>query len=132
MTRVGTIPLSEHTEAANEWDYDVRERVANAVDCIETRDGDLATLLHLRWQLRELMEHTNPAHLSAPELIAMIAILAPANGRRLVTESIEESLRPILRIVATDGGDAPTQLGERGADEPDEFTGGQILEAIPS
>lgn len=85
--------------AANEWDYDVRERVANAVGCIEARDGDMATLLHLRWTLSALMDQVHPTDLTAPELVGMIAILAPANGRQLVTQTIDKALRPILRLV---------------------------------
>lgn len=85
--------------AENEWDYDVKERVANAVGCIEARDGDMGTLLHLRWTLSALMDQVSPAELSASELVGMIAILAPANGRQLVTKTLSKALRPFLRLV---------------------------------
>lgn len=84
---------------ANEWDYDVSERVANAVGCIEPRDGDMATLMHLRWTLKALMDQVSPAELTAPELIGVIAILAPANGRQLITKALNKALRPYLRLV---------------------------------
>lgn len=127
--------------AANEWDYDVKERVANAVGCIEDRDGDMATLLHLRWSIRELMGTVKMTDLRVPELVAIVAVLAPANGRRLVTDAIEEGLRPILRIV--DNGDsipdgigddirdaAPLDLSEEDTDLSDEFFGGDSVQPV--
>jgi hypothetical protein len=103
MTMITTInpqeetALSESEQIAHE---DVRQRVSHAIDCIEGRDGDLATLLHLRQTLGELMDQVKMVELKSPELVAMIAVLAPANGRRLESEAIERSLRPVLRLVS--------------------------------
>lgn len=100
--------------AANEWDYDVSERVTNAVGCIQARDGDMATLMHLRWTLNALMDQVSPTELTAPELVGIIAILAPANGRQLITQALTEALRPVLRLVdnAVDPRKAATHLSE--------------------
>lgn len=117
--------------AANEWEYDVRERVANAVGCIEARDGDMGTLLHLRWQLKELMDIVKMADLTAPELIAIIAVLAPANGRRLVTEVLEEGIRPILRLIGGSGGDSAADLSEQDADLLNDIAGGDTVQPVP-
>lgn len=123
------MPEENDQIAANEWDYDVRERVANAVGCIKARDGDMATLLHLRWTLNTLMDQVDPGELSAPELVGMIAILAPANGRQLITQTLTEVLRPILRLVGDpiDAGDAAAHLSEQNADLFNNHVSGDLV-----
>jgi hypothetical protein len=102
----------------NEWDYDVVGRVTDAVDAMDTRDGYHAcTPAKLCAQLRELMKAVKLTDLSVQELAAMLAVLAPANGRRLLTLTFAKILRPILRIVdgiddVADDGDAALQLCE--------------------
>jgi hypothetical protein len=110
----------------NEFDYDVRERVADALKSSD-RHG-LAGLEHLRWQLRELMQTAKIIDLSVPELAAMLAIFSPANGRRLLANALEQSLRPILSLVndAADLGDAAAQLIELGDQAVDQLADTQI------
>jgi hypothetical protein len=115
----------------NEWEYDVATRVHNAVASLQNRDGDLATAMHLRWQVRKLMQAVRLTDLSARELVSMLAILAPANGRRLIRGTFEEVLRP-LRLVdnAVDLGDAPPELSEELPDHPDEVAGGDLVQPV--
>ena len=100
MTMITTInpqeetALSESEQIAHE---DVRQRVSHAIDCIEGRDGDLATLLHLRQTLGELMDQVKMVELKSPELVAMIAVLAPANGRRLAPGRLDDAHRRPVR-----------------------------------
>jgi hypothetical protein len=136
----------------NEWDFDIADRVSRAVGALDTRDS-LSIALHLRWQINALMREVKVAHLTVPELVAMIAILtaagpdvigrvanatahvastsvaglraqihelmtvvklgdlsapelcallavlSPANGRRLLAVTLGKTLRPILRVV---------------------------------
>ncbi len=115
--RGATVPDNEGDSVPSQWREDVGERVANAVDCMAACDGDVGTVLSLRWQVRRLMETVKITDLTAPELIAMTAILVPANGRRLATDAIEKGLRPVLRLIDTrQTGDAPAQLGEQNTD----------------
>jgi hypothetical protein len=118
--------------AENEWDYDVSERVTNAVGCLQTRDGDLGTLMHLRYTLNDLMDQVNPAELTVPELVGMIAILAPANGRKLITETLAKALRPILRLVdeSIDLENPAAHLGEQDADLLDDVIGGDTIKPV--
>jgi hypothetical protein len=109
----------------NEWDYGVVERVTDAVDNTDTRDGYLrSTPDRLHAQILELMTTVKMTQLSVPELGALLAVLAPANGRRLLADTFEEALRPILRLVdnGADFGDAALQLAEQLADLPDDLT----------
>ena len=62
----------------------------------------------------------------------MLAILAPAHGRRLAAKALAVGLRPILRLVdnGIDFGDAATQLSEELADLADEFACGDVSEPV--
>jgi hypothetical protein len=118
-------------EPENEWDYDIAKRVARAIEAMGPRDGDMAALLSLRWQVRELMEVVKITDLTALEVVALLAILTPANGRRLLRSTFDEALRPVLRLVNNepDLRDSVDQLVEHAADLPDEIAGGDSVQA---
>jgi hypothetical protein len=105
----------------SEWDYGVRERVADAA--ASTGSYGLAGVAHLRWQLRELMGTVKLVNLSVPELAALLAVLSPAHGRLLLADTFEEALVPILRLVhdSVDCGDAAPELAEQVADLDDKL-----------
>jgi hypothetical protein len=106
----------------NEWDYDVRERVADAA--VANWDGRLPTVLDPRAEICKLMETVKLTNLTVPELAAMLAVFAPANGRRLVAATFKEALRPVLRLVnnGADLGDAALEFIEQIPDLPDELS----------
>lgn len=117
--------------AENDWEYDVATRVANAINTIGSRNTDLAVLLHLRHQVRDIMGRVKMTELSSAELIALLAIMGPANGRRLIAETVEESLRPVLRLIGGEGGVGVTapEFGEEGADLYDQVASGDSVNA---
>lgn len=99
--------------AENEWDYDTAARIGTVVDNYEGRADNVSTLLHLRWQMRMLMQHVKMVHLTAAELVALIAILAPVGHRPIIHEwdygvrdrvddaarvDVDTSLRGVLRL----------------------------------
>lgn len=90
-----------------------------------TWQNDLSNLLHLRSYLRTLMEQVKMTELSASELVTIITVL---NTRRLVCDTVKESLRPMLRLSIV--GQTTPQLVEQDADLVDEFTGGDITEPL--
>lgn len=121
VTLIAILAPVSRRPVINEWDYDVRGRVADALKCAHV--DDLRTVKQLRWQLRQLLETVKITDLSVTELAAMLAVLAAANGRRLVTDTLEKALRPVLRLVDDVGGDtgsAALQLVELGAEPGDE------------
>jgi hypothetical protein len=107
----------------NGWDYDVRDRVAEAARCEGGAASDLCR------QVRDLMQTVKLSDLSVPELAAMLAVLAPPNGWRLLAATVEKTLRPILRLVddCADLGNAAAQLVELGADLPNQFAGADLV-----
>jgi hypothetical protein len=126
-------PTSAHA-VLDEWDYDVCDRVADAVgvDRCSTRLQGLMRLQQLRSELLDLMERVKLTDLPVSELAAMLAVLAPANGRRLLADTVTKALRPILRLVdniaddIADGGDAALQLVEQVAELPDDLAGCEL------
>lgn len=62
-------------------------------------------LPHLQWQLGEIMGRVKPSDLSAAEVIALLAVLAPAHSRVLIG-AIGPPGRPLLRAV----GEPPPEL----------------------
>jgi hypothetical protein len=103
--------------------HDVRERVADAVK--GSNDASLGALMRLRSELCELMDVVKLNDLSVTELVAMLAVLAPANGRRLLVDALDEALAPILRLVdnAVDLRNVGSELAKIGADVGNELAG---------
>lgn len=110
----------------SKWDYGVTERVADAVSY--TKCAGLDDVLRRRWQLRELMRTAKLTDLSVSELAALLAVLAAANGRRLLTNAVEEAFVPILRLVdnCADMGHTPLEFAEQVTDLDDELTGAEF------
>lgn len=54
---------------------------------------------HCRWELRELMHRLHPSDLTASEVIAMCAILAPAHSRKLAAARGHPGLRVVPPIL---------------------------------
>jgi hypothetical protein len=110
----------------DEWDYDVCDRVADAVNIHQAmRQARLMQLQQMRYELRELMETVKMTDLAVSELAALLAVLAPANGRRLLADTVTKSLRPILRLVndIPDLGEPATEFVELSTNTSDELSG---------
>lgn len=110
-----------HHPVIDDWDYGVRERVADAVKL--PSDSGPEAMSQLRWELRDLMDTVKISDLSLPELVAMLAVLTAANGRRLLAERVEEALRPILRLVRNEASILDVDV----AHLPHELTGAHVV-----
>lgn len=75
----------------------VRRRISAAQGYVET--GGDCLLPHLRWELEQVMSRVRPADLSAAEVAALLAILAPAHSRVIGSPAG----RPGLHLVGVRG-----------------------------
>ncbi len=82
---------------------EIRHKINTALDFMPTAEAEDDLLPHLRWQARLMLSRVTPEDLLAPELMAIIAILAPAHARVL---RIPTGGRPVLRILP---GDQPAE-----------------------
>lgn len=75
---------------------DLGLRIAAALNCPVADEVDM--LPHLRWQLSEIMTRVKPCDLSSAEIVALLAVLAPAHSR-VLTGVVGPPGRPLLRAV---------------------------------